>query len=109
MMMKNYDQSVRVNHTQNWCYILDQPSRIIIFSGSGSGKTNVLLNLMKNQKLDIDNIYLYVKDSFKSKHQLLVNGREKEVLLLLNCFYEEENSTFHLFLCHNLISNCLKL
>ena len=26
---------------------------------------------------DIDKIYLYVKDLFESKYQLLVNGREK--------------------------------
>ena len=39
----------------------------------GSGKTNVLLNLIKHQRPDIDKIYLYVKDPF----ELLINGREK--------------------------------
>ena len=43
----------------------------------GSGKTNVLLNLIKNQRPDIDKIYLYAKDLFESKHQLLIKGREK--------------------------------
>ena len=42
-----------------------------------SGKTNVLLNLIKNHRPDIDKIYLYVKDPFESKYQLPVNGREK--------------------------------
>ena len=42
-----------------------------------SGKTNVLLNLIKHQRPDIDKIYLYVKDPFKSKYELLINEREK--------------------------------
>ena len=37
----------------------------------------MLLNLIKNQRPDIDKIYLYVKNPFESKYQLLVNGREK--------------------------------
>ena len=37
----------------------------------------MLLNLIKSQQPDIDKIYLYVKDPFKSKYQLLINGREK--------------------------------
>ena len=43
----------------------------------GSEKTNVLLKLIKKQRPDIDKIYLYIKDPFKSKYQLLINGREK--------------------------------
>ena len=31
---------------------------------------------MKYQRLAIDKIYLYVKDPFESKHQLLINERE---------------------------------
>ena len=37
----------------------------------------MLLNLIKLQRPDIDKIYLYVKDPFESKYQLLINGREK--------------------------------
>ena len=33
--------------------------------------------MIKHQRPDIDEIYLYVKDPFESKYQLLVNGREK--------------------------------
>ena len=77
MMMKNCYQSVEINHNPNWPYILDHPYRILIIVGSGSEKTNVLLDLIKNQQPDIDNIYLYVKVPFKSKYQLLINGREK--------------------------------
>ena len=42
-----------------------------------TNETNVLLNLIKHQRPDIDNIYLYVKDPFETKYQLLFNGREK--------------------------------
>ena len=37
----------------------------------------MFLNLIKHQRPDIDKIYLYVKDPFKSKYQLLISGREK--------------------------------
>ena len=62
MAMKNYDQTVEINHNPNWLYVIDHPYRILIIDGSGSGKTNVLLNLIKHQQPDIDKIYLYVKD-----------------------------------------------
>ena len=51
--------------------------RILIIGGSGSYKTNSLLNLIKHQPPDIEKRYLYVKDSFESKYQKLVNRREK--------------------------------
>ena len=50
---------------------------MLITGGSGSGKTYVLLNLIKSQRPDIDKIYLNVKDAFESKYQLRINGREK--------------------------------
>ena len=74
--MKNYDQSVEINHNPNWPYIPGHPYRILIIGGSGLGKTNVFLNLIKHQRPDIDKIYLYIKDQFESKYQLLINGRE---------------------------------
>ena len=76
-MMKSYDESVKINHNLNWPYIPDHPYRILIIDGSGSQKSNMLLNLIKNQQPDIDKAYLYVKDPFESKYQLLINGREK--------------------------------
>ena len=42
--------------------------------GSESGKTNVIVNLMKHQRAD--KIYLHVKDISESKYQLLTNRRE---------------------------------
>ena len=48
-------------NNKNWPYIPDHLSRILIIGGSGSGKTNLLLNLIENQP-DIDKIYFYAKD-----------------------------------------------
>ena len=76
-MMKNYHQSVEIIHHLNWLYIPDHPYKIFIIGGSGSGKTILLLNLIKNQQPDIDKIYLYIKDPFELNYQLLINGREK--------------------------------
>ena len=47
----------------------------IIIGGSGSGKTNALLNLIHNQQ-DIDKIYLHVKDPYEDKYQYSINTRE---------------------------------
>ena len=43
-----------------WPYIPDHPYRILIIGGSGSGKTNALLNLINNQP-DIDKIKIHKK------------------------------------------------
>ena len=76
--MINFDDYVNENKTErnkNWSYIPDHPYRILIIGGSGSGKTNLLLNLIKNQP-DIDKIYLYVKDPYEAKYQYLINKGE---------------------------------
>ena len=46
---------------EKWPYISDHPYKILIIGGSGSGKTNALLNLI-NEQNDIDKIYLYPRD-----------------------------------------------
>ena len=56
--MKRYDQSVEISHNPKLPYLPDHPYRILIIGGSGSGKANVLLNLIKHQQPDIDKIYL---------------------------------------------------
>ena len=65
-----------IEHNLRWRYIPDHPYRILIIGGSGSGKTNALLNLINNQP-DIDKIYLYAKDPYEAKYQYLINKREK--------------------------------
>ena len=71
----NYAHENRTEHNKNWPYIPDLPYKILIIGGSGSGKTNLLLNLIENQP-DIDKIYLYAKDPYESKYKYLINKRE---------------------------------
>ena len=76
--MINFDDYVNENktkHNKNWPYTPDQPYRILIIGGSGSGKINVLLNLIENQP-DIDKIYLYAKDPYEAKYQNWINKKE---------------------------------
>lgn len=47
MMMKNDNESVKINHNSNWPDIPDHPNRILIIGGAGSRKTDALLNLIK--------------------------------------------------------------
>ena len=70
----DYTNENKIEH--KWLHIPDYPYRILIVGGSGSGKTNVLLNLINNQP-DIDKIYLYAKDSYEAKYQYLINKCEK--------------------------------
>ena len=77
--MINFDDYTNENiieHNAKWPYIPDHPYRILIIGGSGSGKTNALLNLINNQP-DIDKIYLYAKDPYEKKYQHLINKLEK--------------------------------
>ena len=71
----DYTNENKAEHSSNWPYIPDHPYRILIIGGSGSGKTNALLNLINNQP-DIDKIYLYTKDPHETKYQFLINKRE---------------------------------
>ena len=76
--MINFDDYVNENkteHNKNWPYIPDHPYRILIIGGSGSGKTNLLFNLIENQP-DIYKIYLYAKDPYEVKYQYLNNKRK---------------------------------
>ena len=71
-----YTNENKIEHNLKWPYIPDHPYGILIVGGSGSGKTNALLNLINNQP-DIDKIYMYAKDSYEAKYQYLVNKRKK--------------------------------
>ena len=74
--MINYDDYANGNKTEHnpeWPCIPDHPYRILIIGGSGSGKTNALLNLIDNHP-DIDKIYLYAKDLYEAKYQYLINN-----------------------------------
>ena len=58
-------------HNEKWLYIPDYPYRFLIIGGSGSGKTNTLLNLI-NEQNDINKIYLYARDLNKPKYKILI-------------------------------------
>ena len=51
------------------------PYRMLIISGSGLGKRNALLNLMRQQR-NVDKIYLYAKDLNEPNHEFLIKERE---------------------------------
>ena len=53
----------------------DHPYILLIIVGFGSGKTNLLFNLISYQP-NIDKIFLFVKDLYKAKFQLLINKRK---------------------------------
>ena len=72
----DYTNENKIEHNSNWPYIPDHTYRILIIGGSGSEKTNALLNLTNNQA-DIDKIYLYAEDPCEAKYQYLINRREK--------------------------------
>ena len=72
----DYTNENKIEHNSKWPYIPDHSYRILIVGGSGSGKTNALLNVINNQ-LDIDKIYSYSKDPYETKYQYLIKKREK--------------------------------
>ena len=49
-------------HNEDWSYVPDHPHRILIIGGSGSGKTNTLLNLINEQR---DRQNLLIRKRFK--------------------------------------------
>ena len=78
--MINIDNIINENnkeHNEKWSYIPDHPYKILIIGGSGSKKTNMLLNLIKEQD-DIEKIYLYAKDLSEPEYEFLIKKRKKE-------------------------------
>ena len=83
----DYANETKTEDNLEWPYIQDHPYRILIIGGSGSGKTNALLNFINKQPdkiFFIDKIYLYVKDPYEAKYQILIDKRERVGLKTFN-------------------------
>ena len=64
-------------------YIPDHPYRIIIIGGSGSEKTNALINLI-NVENDIDKVCFYARDLTEPQYEYLIKKREDAGIKHLN-------------------------
>ena len=101
--MINLDDVTKENikkYNLNWSQIPNHPYRILIIGGSGSGKTNSLFNLINHQP-DIDKIYLYAKDPYEAKYQLLINTPDSAGLKQFNspkAFIEYSNDMVDIYL-----------
>ena len=84
--MINFDdvtkEKIKENNP-NWSQVPDHLYQILIFGGSGCGKTNALLNLI-NHELDIHKISFYVKDPYETKNLFLIIKRESIGFKYLN-------------------------
>ena len=84
--MINVDSITNENnkkHNEKWPYIPDHPHRILIIGGSGSGKTNALINLI-NEQNDTDKICLYARDLSEPKYEYLIKKCEDAGIKHLN-------------------------
>ena len=71
--MINLDNITNENdkeHNEKWTYMPNHPYMILIIVGSGSGKTNALLNLIREQDKRglIGRIYHYAEDLSEPKY-----------------------------------------
>ena len=85
------------DHNKKWPYIPDHPNRMLIIGSSGSGKTNALFNLIKEQDSDnfIHKINFYAKDLSEREYQFLIKKREYVGIKHLNdtnAFIEHSNT-----------------
>ena len=84
--MINLDSITNENnkeYNEKWPFIPDHSYRILIVGGSGSEKTNALLNLI-NEQSDIDKIYLYAKDLNEPKYEYLIKNHKNTGITHLN-------------------------
>ena len=80
---ENITNDKKPNHNKYYLYIPDHSYRLVIIGGSGSGKTNALINLI-NEQNDIDKIYLYARDLSEPRYEYLIKKREDARIKHLN-------------------------
>ena len=85
----DYTNENKTQHNSKWPYIPDHPYIILIIGGSGSGKTNALLNLIINQS-NIDKLSMYAKDLYEAKYKFFINKGKSTGL---NHFSDHKAST----------------
>ena len=79
-ILKYNKENIKV-HNPNWPKIPDHPYRILIVIA----KPNAFLSLI-NHESDIDKVYLYAKDPYEAKYQLLIKKRENTFFKVFKWF-----------------------
>ena len=76
--MINFDDVTKENVYRNpsWPKIPDHPHRILIIGSSQSGESKEQLKFVC-QEIDNDIIYLYAKDPYEAKYQLIIKKTQK--------------------------------
>ena len=83
-MMKNYDELVIINNNPNWPYFDEHFFRTVIIGVLGSVRTNMILNLIKHQRTDIDKMSKihYLSTKRKSRNQKILKKNQKHSLMI---------------------------
>ena len=83
-MMKNYDELVIINNNPNWPYFDEHSFRTVIIGVLGSIRTNMILNLIKHQRTDIDKMSKihYLSTKRKSRNQKIFKKSQKHSLMI---------------------------
>ena len=75
--LDNITNEKNKEHNKKCPYIPEHLYRILIIGGFGSGKTNALHNLIKEQN-DIKKTYFYAKDLSEPKYNFLIKRPEDD-------------------------------